>query len=162
MSNISLKIGKRRFEKSEPLLIDWVEQLKAVSIINKEKKDDNEAALYTVLRIIGSYLDIPSDDILNTKLSADKITAVYNQIQESMMPYLNLSDYGLGKNINYATIRANINSILDLAKTLFLEKGILPDDFFNQSLKNFNQVINFYDKNENRTLDAHQVDESTF
>lgn len=161
MKEVKLKIGRKSYMKSEPVIHDvirWHDQMEG----QKVKLDMNQDALNFMVGAVSHYLGISTAEITKSNIKANKIAGVYRCIHESINKCLVDGGYNMDVQSGMDTLHKVHIGIMHMAKELLFEKGVLPDDFFKQTLRNFIKVVTFENDDSEVIMSASQADETGF
>jgi hypothetical protein len=161
MKEVILKIKRKRYVKSEPTVRDVVSWCNHIKLLEEGKIETNKDAIYLMATIVSDYLNIGISKILSSKIKSSDISKAYRKIQTIINNSLIESGYAISKNTDIKLFEEIYKGIMHIANDLF-EKGVLPDDFFNQSLRNFILVVTLENDDSDDIMDASQVDETNF
>ena len=162
MKKVILRIDGKAYEKAEPTVKDWIDYYDAWAIHQKNLlrgARKNEAAFEMILQVISHYFSVPKSEILSGGLNEKRIERAFKDIQESLVAsfrFVNLSD------IQDLMDRRIIHNVMEMASEMFLKQGILPEDFFNQSLTALNRVLSHISRKMLNRVGATAVDDTNF
>lgn len=159
MKKMTLSIDGKVYEKTEPVVRDWLVLVKKQLCAQSGTITAKDAVIQTV----STVLSIDKKALRNAVLKTNKIIKCYQTIIENIAECFHPDEKDAIKKYDLIISEQIEKGVILEAKHMYKAFGTLPENFFNQSLQDFLRInVVFTDAEVNGESNAHFIDETNF